>query len=295
MIVSASRRTDIPAFYAEWFMNRIRAGACTVPNPFNANRSSRISLLPQDVDTIVFWTRNPRPLMPHLPELDSLGYHYYFQFTLLGYPKLLEPNSPPLETSLATFQKLSNEIGPDKVIWRYDPILLSNRTDAEYHRQAFLKIATALRRSTHRVVISLFDPYHYAIKRLEGLKKEGLEITKPAEMDQQLQELIPTCLEIAAGAGLEISCCADTYGLARFGVPAGKCIDDALIHRLFGIQVSSNKDPGQRKACGCVPSKDIGVYNTCLFGCRYCYAVQNFERARAKYGAHDPGAEALGW
>ena len=132
MIVSASRRTDIPAFYAEWFMNRVRAGTCDVPNPFNPQQVARVSLQPDEVDGIVFWTRHPRPLFPHLAELDKRGYRYYFQYTLLDNPRLIDPKVPPLETSLATFRELAERVGPDRVVWRYDPIVFSNVTGRSF-------------------------------------------------------------------------------------------------------------------------------------------------------------------
>src|SRR5512135_950390 len=128
MIISASRRTDIPAFYSRWFMNRVRAGYCTVPNPFNANQVKRISLLPEEVDVIVFWTRNPRPLFPFLKELDVRGVRYYFQFTLLDNPRSIDPKTPPAESALQTFRALSEQVGPARVIWRYDPLVLSQIT-----------------------------------------------------------------------------------------------------------------------------------------------------------------------
>ena len=145
MIISASRRTDIPAFYAPWFMNRMRAGYCTVPNPFNRSQVSRISLRPEDVDVIVFWTRNPRPLLPALDELDDRGYRYYFQYTLLDNPRTLDPKSPPVDAAIATFQTLAERIGPARVIWRYDPSVLSSATGADFHLERYARIAAALR------------------------------------------------------------------------------------------------------------------------------------------------------
>ena len=125
MIISASRRTDIPAFYAEWMVRRLKEGYCTVPNPFNRNQVSRISLRPEEVDAIVFWTRNPRPLMPYLDELDSRGYRYYFQFTILGYPRDIDPKSPPAATAIEVFREIAERLGPRRVIWRYDPVVLT--------------------------------------------------------------------------------------------------------------------------------------------------------------------------
>jgi hypothetical protein len=132
MIISASRRTDIPAFYTPWFMNRIREGFCTVPNPFNRQQISRICLLPADVDVIVFWTRNPRPLITHLDELDQRGYRYYFQFTLLDYPRLIDVKMPGLAASVETFCRLSERVGPERIVWRYDPMVLSNQTGVDF-------------------------------------------------------------------------------------------------------------------------------------------------------------------
>ena len=125
MIISASRRTDIPAFYAEWFIRRIRAGYCLVPNPFNSQQVQRVSLLPEDVDAIVFWTRNPRPIFSHLAELDERGYRYCFQYTLMDNPAPIDPASPHPPASVATFRDLAHRISPQRVIWRYDPILIS--------------------------------------------------------------------------------------------------------------------------------------------------------------------------
>lgn len=133
LIISASRRTDIPAFYSEWFMNRISAGFCLVPNPFNPTQVSTVSLAQDDVDAIVFWSRDPRPLMLHLDELDSMGYAYVFQFTINGYPSLLEPGVPKLEVAISTLVELADMIGPSRIVWRYDPIILSNITSPKYH------------------------------------------------------------------------------------------------------------------------------------------------------------------
>ncbi|MEW6229256.1 MAG: DUF1848 family protein, partial [Bacillota bacterium] len=145
MIISASRRTDIPKFYSEWFMNRVRAGFCTFPNPFNPKQLIEVSLRPEDVDVIVFWSKDPGPLIPHLGELDRRGLRYYFQFTVNGYPGFMEPNVPPLGEVLDTFGRLSATVSPDRMIWRYDPIVLSNATGLEYHVRRFGEIAGALK------------------------------------------------------------------------------------------------------------------------------------------------------
>jgi hypothetical protein len=159
MIISASRRTDIPAFYAEWMVNRVRAGFCTVPNPFNRHQVSCVSLRPEDVDAIVFWTRNPRPLIPRLGELDHCGLRYYFQFTILGYPRELDPKSPSVGAAVEAFKDLSGRLGPRRVIWRYDPLIFTSLTTAGFHRENYGRLAEALRGHTRRSVVSVVDIY----------------------------------------------------------------------------------------------------------------------------------------
>ena len=294
MIISASRRTDISAFYADWFVNRIRAGFCTVPNPFNPNQVARVALGPEDVDVIVFWTRNPRPLMRHLAELDARGYRYYFQHTLLDNPRPLDPHVPTLEASMATFRDLAGRIGSERVIWRYDPIVWSDITGLEFHRRTYERIARALRGYTCRSVISFLDIYRKAEKRLKALAQQGIGLATPDEAD--LGKLVQALVETATANGMEITSCAEQLDLQRYGVRPGKCVDDEFIKRVLGIEVSHDKDPSQRPACGCVIRRDIGMYDSCLFGCAYCYATSNLARARANHTQHHPDSPSLiGW
>ena len=301
MIISASRRTDIPAFYAQWFINRILAGFCEVPNPFNRGQVARISLLPEDVDVIVFWTRNPRPLFPYLDELDARGYRYYFQYTLLGYPPEIDLNGSASQASLLTFRDLAQRVGPQRVIWRYDPIVLSQVTPPAYHRHAFARLAGSLEGFTRRSVISLMDDYPKIRGRLAEMARQGASLL-PVSMDGKdlegelpgwLGDLLRELAEIAHIHQMEMLSCAEESDFRPFGILPGKCVDDQLIGRLFGIDVSHTKDPGQRSACGCVVSKDIGMYDSCLFGCRYCYATTSFARARSNFLHHDPEAPSL--
>lgn len=301
MIISASRRTDIAAFYAPWFINRIRAGYCLTPNPFDARQVGRISLSPEDVEAIVFWTRNPRPLFPYLDELDQRGYRYYFQVTLLGYPRAIDAHIPRPQAVIATLRELASRIGAERVIWRYDPIVFSELTPPDYHRRAYESLARALRGSARRSVISLMDVYGKARKRLNQLAAHGAALTwtkensplDVGELPPWLGDLVGDLAQIAAENGMEMVSCAEALNLQPYGIRPGKCIDNDLLQRVFGLEVPSVKDPGQRKACGCVVSKDIGMYDSCLFGCSYCYATSSFERARSNYLRHDPEGEML--
>ncbi len=293
MIISVSRRTDIPALYAQWFIHRIRTGFCHVPNPFNPRQVSTVSLRPEDVEVIVFWTRHPRPLLPYLEELDHRGYRYYFQYTVLGYPREIDPGSPPLEVALPTFQELSRQIGATRVIWRYDPIIFSPLCDAEFHRRNFARIAAALRGHTGRCVISRCTRYRKTTRRVHALNACGVSIAIPDASDIRFLELVASLAHIAHDHGMEIVSCAEEADLQPYGIRPGKCVDDALIHKIFGIRVTSQKDPGQRAACGCVVSKDIGMYDTCTMGCLYCYATSSVTRARLNRMRHDPHAPSL--
>jgi hypothetical protein len=287
MIISVSRRTDIPAFYSWWFLNRIRAGFCLVPNPFNPSQISRVSITREDVDVIVFWTRNPRPLFPHLSELDNLGYHYYFLFTLMANPREIDPSSPSVDVAIGTFQDLSRRIGPDRVIWRYDPIFITSITDSNFHQKAYRYIAGRLKGHTNRSIVSVAHIYRKIKRRLGELEKGGIKLLEWYD----LAGLMGSLAETAAQNGMAIQSCADELNLP--GIDPGKCVDDELIEKVFGLNLGLKKDTCQRNGCGCVESKDIGMYESCPCGCVYCYATSSIERATTNYRMHDPNSPSL--
>lgn len=289
MIISASRRTDIPAFYSAWFMNRIRAGFCTVRKGFG---ETRISLAPADVDVIVFWTRNPKPLLPHLDELDRRGFRCYFQYTLTGAPKSLEPKSPPLDHAIAAFQELADRIGPDRVIWRYDPIVVTSETLPGWHVANHEKIAIALDGCTHRCVVSLVDFYKKAAARLQALPNVTVYTPSLTQTPDSIARMTRLMLRTSMAHGMELQACSEN-SLAQHGATPGKCIDDQLIKEVWGIDVSHDKDGSQRRECGCVRSIDIGAYDTCPFACTYCYATNSPDLAKTQHRQHDPNAVSL--
>ncbi|EMK3316743.1 DUF1848 domain-containing protein [Vibrio vulnificus] len=291
MIISVSRRTDIPAFYTPWFMNRVREGFLLTRNPFNAHQVRRVSLLPEDVELFVFWTRNPVMLMKHLDELDELGHKYYFQYTITAYPKKLETRVPRPHRAIENFIELSNRIGADKVIWRYDPILLSNLVDINEHKRVFSKIASMLHGKTRKVVISFSDFYKKTERNLNLV--EGLTYSDITSMPNELSELSKHMSSVAQQYGMEIESCAEELNDEVLGIKQGKCIDDNLINRVFNLDVSGIKDTGQREACGCIKSIDIGMYNTCLHGCSYCYATFNDKVVMRNKSNHDPKSPFL--
>jgi hypothetical protein len=281
MIISCSRRTDIPAFFAPWLMNRIAAGYCTVPNPMNPRQIARVSLAPPDVCAIVFWTKNAAPLLPHLSELSERGYHYTFQYTFTGYGRALEPHVPGIGQTVSTFTALATRLGPERVVWRYDPIVVGPGLSLEHHVTRFRELASLLRGTTTSVVVSILDLYKKTQRHLAGVQ----EVTPHPETLPGFGDTMAALATTAAEHGMEIKSCAEEIDLRPFGIAAGKCADS----------VGQRKDPSQRAACGCVTSRDIGAYDTCKHGCRYCYATRDHGKAGAGCG-HDPESPSLvGW
>jgi DNA repair photolyase len=296
MIISASRRTDIPAFYAEWFMKRVREGYFHRVNPFNSNQVSGFSLKPEDVDAVCFWTKNPRPLMKHLDELDGIGLKYYFQFTLNPYDRTFEPNVPSIEERIVTFQELAGRIGPERVVWRYDPVILSSATPVTWHLEQAEQIAGQLKGATRRLVFSFYDFYGKGQGRLNrALQGTGItleNVTAPEHRDA-LEQVARGFKQIADQHGLQIFSCSEDVDLASIGIQHGACIDGALIGRLFGVDATSKNDGNQRKICGCVESADMGIYNTCHFRCAYCYANFNEGIIESNSRKHYPDSPSL--
>lgn len=280
MIISASRRTDIPAWYSDWFFNRIKEGFVYVRNPMNPRQISKIELSPEVVDCIVFWTKNPAPMIDRLDELS--GYQYYFQFTLTGYGTDIESGLPSKkEVLIPTFQRLSEKIGSRRVIWRYDPILFTDRYTPEYHVKAFSQIAEVLNGYTEKCVISFVDMYAKIKKSMDALKIYNLEETQLTEFAGQLSE-------IAHRNRMEIGSCAEAIDLSACGIRHNCCIDPKLIEELIGCRISAGKDKNQRAECGCAESIDIGTYNTCKNGCRYCYANHSSDSVEKNFSGFDP-------
>ncbi|MBD3385533.1 DUF1848 family protein [candidate division KSB1 bacterium] len=283
MIISASRRTDIPAFYSAWLKNRIEKGFCMVRNPFNPAQVRRVSLLAKDVDLFVFWTRNALPLLPFLKQLDRNGYHYYFLYTVTAYGEDLEPHLPSQQKQIDRVKILAEQIGSDKVIWRYDPILLSVKFNINFHTDHFAELAKNLKPWVYRVIVSPIDMYAKTRRNLQ----ENAAIL-PVDFEERVNSgLFPQLAKIAGDNHLEIQSCASRIDTSSFGIPAGKCIDDSYIQQVFSIGVSRQKDRGQRKSCSCVKSTDIGRYNSCVHGCLYCYAVQTWKQAKTYFQNHN--------
>lgn len=285
MILSVSRRTDIPNYYSDWFFSRIREGFVYVRNPINLHQISKVAISPELVDCIVFWTKNPSPMLSRLDEIK--GYKYYFQFTLTGYGKDIEPNLPhKREEVIPIFQKLSGMVGSERVIWRYDPIIFNGRYTPEYHLKAFEEIAGKLRGYASKCVISFVDVYAKNKKNMEAIKSINIE-------ELEIHLFAKTLSEIAGHNGITIETCAEKMDLKQYGIAHGCCIDRFLIENIIGSRLNASKDRNQRMDCGCAESIDIGLYNTCGNGCKYCYANYKEETVAKNNGKYDKDSPLL--
>ncbi|MGE5604218.1 MAG: DUF1848 domain-containing protein [Bacteroidota bacterium] len=296
MIISASRRTDIPAFFGEWFSNRIKAGFFYRINPFNPNQVKGFSLLPEDVDAFVFWTKNPQPFFKQLDLIEEIGFNYLFHFTLNDYPPILEPGVPSVSQRLNAFKTLSDRIGPKRIVWRYDPVVLSSLTPVEYHLEKVAKLARELSGYTERLIISFLDFYGKVQKKLNQLSVSNGIRFKDWLDDANLGLLEKFAAQIPVltkANGIQTFTCSEAVELQQYGILPGSCIDGSLINELFGLKKQWKKDPFQRNNCRCAVSVDMGVYDTCKFGCAYCYANTNSKTALKNDQKHFPDSPAL--
>ncbi len=284
MIISASRRTDIPAFYSEWFFNRIKEKSVCVRNPINRHQISKISLHPDIVDCIVFWSKNPKPMLDTLHLLN--GYHFYFQFTLNPYDEDIETNLPTKSEIIETFKRLSDKIGPEKIIWRYDPVLLNQRYTLMYHIDTFHEFANMLKGYTEKVTFSFIDFYKKISERIKLFHIEEISNDEKIIIAKSFSQT-------AKEHRMLIDTCAEDIDLSKYDIEHARCIDDRLIAKIMRCGFAVDKDKHQRPECGCAASIDIGEYNSCLHGCVYCYANDKQHAAVNNVEKHNPSSALL--
>lgn len=279
MIVSASRRTDIPRFHFDWLLRRFQEGYALVRNPMVRTQVSRVALGPDAVDCVAFWTKNPTIMLARKDELDrALPSPYFVQFTLNAYGADVEAGLPRKAQLLDTFRALADALGPERVVWRYSPILLGGPYDIEHHLHYFEAFAARLEGCTRTCRISFLDLYPKIAGRMAALGLGGVPDAEKAALALRLADL-------GAAHGIEVSGCGDA-ALDEAGLANAGCIDGALAERIAGVQAAKPQGGSRPGACRCAPSVDIGTYDTCANGCVYCYA--NPGTAHAAHGAAEP-------
>jgi hypothetical protein len=286
-LISVSRRSDIPAYYSQWFISKVREGSCEVKNPYSGI-NYKVDLTPDAVLGFIFWTRNPVPIFKYLSELDERGFFYYFQFTITGYPKPLESHSLPLLASIENFKKLSLLLGKERIHWRYDPIVLSTITPLQLLIDNFLFIASSLKGYTTICSTSFLQFYKKSISNFIALEKEHKVTVREPDEETKLI-LIKELGKIASENEILLNSCCDPF-LSGNNIPEGTCINPEW----FGADHLMNKNlkfkrKPSRAGCNCFESTDIGAYDTCLSGCSYCYATKARDMALRNFNLVEPG------
>ena len=282
MIVSASRRTDIPCYYSAWLINRLKSGYVYMRNPMNHRQLYRVNLSADSVDCIVFWTKDSMNIMDKLDVLDKMGYKYYFQFTLNPYDRTTEKNLRNKNDIISSFIQLGEILGSQRVKWRYDPIIINNRYNVEYHISEFSSLCESLCRYTDSVTVSIIDMYKSIANKLE--------------VDKDIDKYLRVCEFVGKKAqecGLKSYACCEKNDLSEFGITKSSCIDKQTIEQICGYVLKTDKDRNQRSGCGCYQSIDIGSYNTCNNSCVYCYANNSKSILEKNLKNYNPDNEIL--
>ena len=282
MIIQTGNRTDIPAFYAEWFANRLKEGFVLVRNPFNHQSITRYALDPSVVDLIVFCTKNPEPMLKYMDLLRP--YHQYWFVTITPYGKDIEPNVPEKSAVMDTFIRLSSIVGPDHMCWRYDPIFIDDTWTVERHIEAFRAMCETLAGHTHTAVISFIDLYKKVKRNFPEAKAVSFLI--------QL-ELTKTFVEIAREYGMVVKPCGESPDLATVGADCSGCMTQKVFESAIGENLILPPNPNNRKECACYITGDIGAYNSCGHFCRYCYANADRNAVIRSMKNHDPNSPLL--
>jgi len=290
MIISASYKTDIPAFYGEWFEKRLEAGYCKVANPYNRRQIRKVSLLPEDVEGFVFWTKNLGPFMKRLEAVRQFGRPFAVQYTITAYPRELESAVVDRERSIQHMKTLAENYGPKVAVWRYDPILFTSLTPMAFHLQNFETLAQNLEGTCDEVVISFAQIYRKTQRNLDlAAHKFGFTWSDPP--DAAKLDLAADLAKVARSHGMQLTICSQHQYLVP-GAEAARCVDARRLSEIGGRPIRA-KIKGKRPDCRCYASTDIGEYDTCPHGCVYCYAVRNRDLALKRYKKHDPESEFL--
>lgn len=276
MILQTGMRTDIPAFYSSWFINRIKDGYVLVRNPYNPLQVTRYEISPEVVDLICFCTKNPHPMLSKMEYLKGFGMFWYVTITCYGND--LEPNVPDKSEVIADFKFLSEYVGKSSIGWRYDPIIIDDKYTVEYHLNAFKKIATSLQGYTDTCVISFVDIYPKV--------KKNASYIRPVKKEEQLF-LGKTMIEIASQNGMTVRPCGEGNFLSEFGADCNGCMTKEIYERAIGAKLIIPKTRELRKECSCQMGIDIGAYNSCMHLCKYCYANYDAETVRTNFTQHD--------
>jgi hypothetical protein len=289
LIISASYKTDIPAFYSRWFLNRLDAGFCQMTNPYN-NLSRKISLFPKDVDAIIFWTKNVSPMLSAFESIAERGHFFFIQYTITNYPRELETSVTKADNAVGHIKSLAKRWGRRCVVWRYDPILITSHTSLEWHIANFSRLARELSGLVDEVVVSFAQFYKKTQTNLEvAAKSAGFDFVDPSRPEKI--ELLYRLSELARQEGISLTICSQPE-IVPSNATNARCVDAERVADVRGQRMDF-RTRGNRPGCECAESIDIGEYDTCPHGCVYCYAVRSRDLAKQRHYEHDPNDEFL--
>ncbi|WP_094606017.1 hypothetical protein SPSIL_006800 [Sporomusa silvacetica DSM 10669] len=283
MIINTGARTDIPAFFSTWFLNRIKEGFVYVRNPYYPKQVAKYSLTPNVVDCLIFCTKNPQPILPRIHKLDAFTSYWFV--TITPYGKDVEPNVPPVDQVISDFRLLSQELGSHRVCWRYDPIFINEHYSVERHIEDFRKMANELSGYTDECVISFIDLYKKTKRNFPGIREVDAE--KKIQLAKEFSQ-------IGKQYNISLKTCAEAADLRQYGIQSSGCITQTIMEKAIGMKLKNTHSKPNRANCGCcIPNRDIGAYNTCPHGCKYCYANYDQETVKHNMRMHDPKSPLL--
>ncbi|MCM1523420.1 MAG: DUF1848 domain-containing protein [Ruminococcus sp.] len=283
MIINTGGRTDTVQYYTNWLLKRFEEGYVYSRNPLFQNKVTRYELTPDKVDCVVFCSKNYEPILDSITRITD-RFNTYFHYTITAYGKDVEPGVPPIEKSIETLKRLSGIVGKQRVAWRYDPVLLTEKYTVQTHFETFEKMAAELSPYVDKCIFSFVEMY----KKLEINMPEIIPLTA-ADMDVLARRLG----EIAAKNHLYIQTCGTNGDFSRYGIHSSGCMTLDILGRANGVTFRNLKHKGIRQGCHCIESRDIGAYDTCMNGCKYCYANKRPEKAFENYKYHDPNSPLL--
>lgn len=283
MIINTGGRTDTVQYYTQWLLNRFSEGYVLSRNPLFPNKVTRYELTPDQVDCVVFCSKNYKPILPQLHEITD-KFHTYFHYTITAYGKDIEPGVPSIGESIETLIALSKQVGKERIAWRYDPVLLTERYTVETHLQTFEQMASVLAPSLDRCIFSFVEMY----KKLAVNMPELIPLT-----EQDKETLAEGLGAIAKKYGIYLQTRGTNGDYTRYGIHSSGCMTLEILGQANGIKFKSLKHKGMREGCHCIESRDIGAYDTCMNGCKYCYANKNPRKAFENYKLHNPKSALL--
>lgn len=283
MIINTGARTDTVQYFSEWLIKRFEEGYVLVRNPMFPEKVTKYELTPDKVDCVIFCSKNYKPILKDLYKITS-RFNTYFHYTITAYDKDIEPGVPSIDESIKTLYELEKQVSKNRIAWRYDPILYTGKYDFDYHCKTFNYMSEKLAKHIDRCIFSFVEIY----KKLEYNMPELIKFDENDKMN-----LAKMLGDISKRCNINIQTCGTDIDYSKFGIDNSGCMTSDILGNANNIRFKKIKHSGSRVGCHCMPSRDIGAYDTCMNGCKYCYANKNPKLAFENYKHHDKNSPML--